>query len=38
MLVAHKRGQPDPLVLAFYFNTQSHLIVQLIILHNRFAI
>jgi hypothetical protein len=33
-----KRGLPDPLVLAFYFNTQSDLIVQLIILRNRFDI
>jgi len=30
-----KRGLPDPLVLAFYFTTQSDLIVQLIILRNR---
>jgi len=30
-----KRGLPDPLVLAFYFATQSDLIVQLIILRNR---
>ena len=33
-----KRGLPDPLVLAFYFSTQSDLIVQLIILRNRFDI
>ena len=33
-----KRGLPDPLVLAFYFNTQSDFIVQLIILRNRFDI
>ena len=33
-----KRGLPDPLVLAFYFTTQSDLIVQLIILRNRFDI
>src|SRR5580658_2938053 len=33
-----KRGLPDPLVLAFYFNAQSDLIVQLIILRNRFDI
>ena len=30
-----KRGLPDPLVVAFYFTTQSDLIVQLIILRNR---
>jgi hypothetical protein len=29
---------PDPLVLAFYFTIQSDLIVQLIILRNRFDI
>ena len=33
-----KRGLPDPLVLAFYFTTQSDLVVQLIILRNRFDI
>ncbi|WMT74523.1 nuclear transport factor 2 family protein [Bradyrhizobium sp. Ash2021] len=33
-----KRGLPDPLVLAFYFTLQSELIVQLIILRNRFDI
>ena len=33
-----KRGLPDPLVLAFYFTPQSELIVQLIILRNRFGI
>ena len=33
-----KRGLPDPLVLAFYFSAQSDLIVQLIILRNRFDI
>jgi hypothetical protein len=33
-----KRGLPDPLVLAFYFNAKSDLIVQLIILRNRFDI
>jgi hypothetical protein len=33
-----KRGLPDPLVLAFYFTIQSDLIVQLIILRNRFDI
>ena len=33
-----KRGLPDPLVLAFYFTPQSELIVQLIILRNRFDI
>jgi hypothetical protein len=33
-----KRGLPDPLVLAFYFTVQSDLIVQLIILRNRFDI
>jgi hypothetical protein len=31
-----KSGLPDPLVLAFYFNAQNDLIVQLIILRNRF--
>ena len=30
-----KRGLPDPLVVAFYYTTQSDLIVQLIILRNR---
>src|ERR1700752_334524 len=33
-----KRGLPDPLVLAFYFTPQSELIVQLIILRNRYDI
>jgi hypothetical protein len=33
-----KRGLPDPLVLAFYFTAQSDLIVQLIILRNRYGI
>jgi hypothetical protein len=33
-----KRGLPDPLVLAFYFTTQRDLIVQLIILRNRYDI
>jgi hypothetical protein len=33
-----KRGLPDPLVLAFYFTVQSNLIVQLIILRNRYDI
>ena len=33
-----KRGLPDPLVLAFYLTPQSELIVQLIILRNRFDI
>ena len=33
-----KRGLPDPLVIAFYFGAQSDLIVQLIILRNRFDI
>ena len=33
-----KRGLPDPLVLAFYFTVQGDLIVQLIILRNRFDI
>ena len=33
-----KRGLPDPLVLAFYFTPQSDLIVQLIILRNRYDI
>ena len=33
-----KRGLPDPLVSAFYFTAQSDLIVQLIILRNRFDI
>jgi hypothetical protein len=33
-----KRGLPDPLVLAFYFTAQSDLIVQLIILRNRYDI
>ena len=33
-----KRGLPDPLVLAFYFTTQSDLITQLIVLRNRFDI
>jgi hypothetical protein len=34
----NKLGLPDPLVLAFYFTAQSDLIVQLIILRNRFDI
>jgi len=33
-----KRGLPDPLVLAFCFTAQSDLIVQLIILRNRYDI
>jgi hypothetical protein len=33
-----KRGLPDPLVLAFYFTAQRDLIVQLIILRNRFDV
>jgi hypothetical protein len=33
-----KRGLPDPLGLAFYFTAQGDLIVQLIILRNRFDI
>jgi hypothetical protein len=33
-----KRGLPDPLVLAFYFTAHSNLIVQLIILRNRYDI
>ena len=33
-----KRGLPDPLVLAFYFTPQSDLVVQLIILRNRYDI
>ena len=33
-----KRGLPDPLVLAFYFTAQGDLIVQLIILRNRYDI
>ena len=33
-----KRGLPKPLVLAFYFSMQGGLIVQLIILRNRFDI
>jgi hypothetical protein len=33
-----KRGLPDPLVLAFYFIAQGDLIVQLIILRNRYDI
>jgi hypothetical protein len=33
-----KHGLPDPLVLAFYFTPRSDLIVQLIILRNRFDI
>ena len=33
-----RSGLPDPLVLAFYFNPQDDLIVQLIILRNRFDI
>jgi hypothetical protein len=34
----NKLGLPNPLVLAFYFTAQSDLIVQLIILRNRFDI
>ena len=33
-----KRGLPDPLVLAFYFTPHGDLIVQLIILRNRYDI
>jgi hypothetical protein len=33
-----KRGLPDPLVLAFYLTAQSDVVVQLIILRNRFDI
>jgi hypothetical protein len=33
-----KRGLPDPLVLAFYFTGHRNLIVQLIILRNRYDI
>jgi hypothetical protein len=33
-----KRGLPDPLVLAFYFTARRDLIVQLIVLRNRFDI
>jgi hypothetical protein len=33
-----KRGLPDPLVLAFHFTARHDLIVQLIILRNRFDI
>jgi hypothetical protein len=33
-----RSGLPDPLVLAFYFNAQDDLIVQLMILRNRFDI
>jgi hypothetical protein len=33
-----RRGLPDPLVLAFYFTTHSDLLVQLIILRNRYDI
>ena len=33
-----RRGLPDPFVLAFYFTTHSNLLVQLIILRNRFDI
>jgi hypothetical protein len=33
-----KRGLPDPLVLAFYFAAHSNLIVQLIILRNRYDV
>jgi hypothetical protein len=33
-----KRGLPNPLVLAFYFTTYDDLIVQLIILRNRYDI
>jgi hypothetical protein len=33
-----KRGLPDPFVLAFYFATHGNLLVQLIILRNRYDI
>jgi hypothetical protein len=33
-----KRGLPEPLVLAFYFAAHSELIIQLIILRNRYDI
>jgi hypothetical protein len=33
-----KRGLPDPLVLAFYFTAHGDLIVQLIILRNRYDV
>ncbi|WP_024520300.1 hypothetical protein [Bradyrhizobium sp. Tv2a-2] len=33
-----KRGLPEPLVLAFYFTAHCNLIVQLIILRNRYDI
>ena len=33
-----RRGLPDPFVLAFYFTTHSNLLVQLIILRNRYDI
>src|SRR5580692_10040402 len=33
-----KRGLPDPLVLAFYLTARSDVVVQLIILRNRFNI
>jgi hypothetical protein len=33
-----KRGLPDPLVLAFYFAAHGDLIVQLIILRNRYDV
>jgi hypothetical protein len=33
-----RSGLPDPLVLAFYFNAHDDLIVQLIILRNRYDI
>jgi ketosteroid isomerase-like protein len=33
-----KRGLPDPLVLAFYFTVYNDLVIQLIILRNRYDI
>ena len=33
-----KRGLPDPFVLAFYFTVHRNLLVQLIILRNRYDI
>ena len=33
-----RRGLPDPFVLAFYFTTHGNLLVQLIILRNRYDI
>jgi hypothetical protein len=36
--VFDKRGLPDPLVLAFYFTPHNNLILQLIILRNRYDI